>query len=131
MELESSISQFIKKAFLERIKDIFSGQIFFIFLFFKLGLKSDPGSFIYSYFIAQADESSECVGKTHRSRSIFVCDSNEKIIGEVVKNKNNSKIVREFFGNLSFTYSVACSFVYQFSILFHVHIQKRIPVFQS
>lgn len=131
MELESSISQFIKKAFLERIKDIFSGQIFFIFLFFKLGLKSDPASFIHSYFIAKADESSECVGKTHRSRSIFVCDSNEKIIGEVVKNKNNSKIVSEFFGNIPFAYTVACSFVYQFSILFHVHIQKRIPVFQS
>lgn len=129
MELESSISQFIKKAFLGRIKDISSGQIFFIFLFFKLGLKSDPTSFIYSYFIAKADERSECIGKTHHPRSIFVCDSNEKIIGEVLKNKNNSKIVSEFFGNISFAYTVACSFVYQLSILLHVHIQKRIPVF--
>ena len=50
---------------------------------------------------------SECIIKHPSPQVIFIGSSNEKIIGEMLKKKNDSEIVKEFFDNLSSAYNVA------------------------
>ena len=50
-------------------------------------------------------------------KSFFVGDSNEKIIGELLKSKIDSEIVKEFFDNHSSAYTV-----------FGVYLQKKIHI---
>ena len=50
---------------------------------------------------------SEYIRKHPSPQVIFVGNSNEKIIDEMLKNKNDSEIVKEFFDNLSSACTVA------------------------